>query len=180
MFWTSVQFSRSVMSNSLWPPGLQHARLPCLSPTPGACSNLYIKSLMPSNHLSLRRIPFSSHLQSFPASGSFPMSQFFTSGSQKYWSFIFSINPFKKYSRLISFRLDCLNLLAGDRVTMSKGGPGLDTGPGKGHQSWNSNTVFNCINSLVSLTTLWLHKMLTSGTWLEGYKPLWTVFEIVL
>ena len=139
-----------------------------------------IESVRPSNHLSLRRIPFSSHLQSFPASGSFPMSQFFTSGSQKYWSFIFSINPFKKYSRLISFRLDCLNLLAGDRVTMSKGGPGLDTGPGKGHQSWNSNTVFNCINSLVSLTTLWLHKMLTSGTWLEGYKPLWTVFEIVL
>ena len=55
-FWTmnSVQFSHSVVSASLWPHGLQHARLPCPSSTPGACSNsMSIKSVMPSNHLIL-------------------------------------------------------------------------------------------------------------------------------
>ena len=57
-------------------------------------------------------VPFSSHLQSFPASGSFPVSQFFTSGGQKYWSFSFSISPSNEYSGLISFRINWLDLLA--------------------------------------------------------------------
>ena len=57
-------------------------------------------------------VPFSSHLQSFPASGSFQMSQFFASGGQKYWSFSFSISPSNEYSGLISFRMDWLDLLA--------------------------------------------------------------------
>ena len=57
-------------------------------------------------------VPFSSHLQSFPASGSFPMSQFFASGGQKYWSFSFSISPFNEYLGPISFRIDCLDLFA--------------------------------------------------------------------
>ena len=79
---SSVQFSLSVIYDSLQPHGLQHARLPCPSPTPGACSNL-----CPSNqwcHLTISSsvIPFSSCLESFPASGSFPMSQFFASSSQ--------------------------------------------------------------------------------------------------
>ena len=77
---SSIQFSRSDKSDSLQPQGLQHARLPCPSPTPGAYSNS-CPSVMPTNHLILCR-PFSSHLQSFPASESFPMSQFFTSGDQ--------------------------------------------------------------------------------------------------
>ena len=68
-----------------------------------------IKLVMPSNHLS-SVIPFSSHLQSFPASGSFPMSQFFR--WPKYWSFSFNISPSNEYSRLISFRMDWLGLLA--------------------------------------------------------------------
>ena len=63
-----------------------------------------IELVMPSNHLILCR-PLSC-LQSFPASGSFPMSQFFTSGSQIYWSFSFSISPSNKYSGPISFRID--------------------------------------------------------------------------
>ena len=70
------------MSNSLQPHGLQHARLPCPSPTPGACSNSYPSSRYCHPTTSTSVIPFSSCLQSFPASGSFPMSQFFTSGSQ--------------------------------------------------------------------------------------------------
>ena len=68
------------MSDSLRPRGLQHARLPCPSPTPGVRSNSSIKSVIP--FISLSVIPCSSHLQSFPASGSFPMSQFFTTSSQ--------------------------------------------------------------------------------------------------
>ena len=75
---SSVQFSRSVMSDSLWPHGLQHARLPCPSPTSGACSNSCPLSQWCYPTLSSSVGPFSSSLQSFPASGSFLMSQLFT------------------------------------------------------------------------------------------------------
>ena len=78
----SVQFSRSVMSNSLQPHGLQHPRLPCLSPTPGAYSNSCPLSGWCHPTISSSVVPFSSHLQSFSASGSFQMSQFLTSGGQ--------------------------------------------------------------------------------------------------
>ena len=78
----SVQSSRSVVSNSLRPHGLQHTRLPCPSPTPGAYSNLYPLSWRCHPTISSSVIPFSSHLQFFPESGSFQMSQFFTSGGQ--------------------------------------------------------------------------------------------------
>ena len=76
------QFSLSVMSNSLPPHGLQHARLPCPSPTLGACSNSCPMSQWCHPTIISSVVPFSSCLQSFPASGSFPMSQFFTSGGQ--------------------------------------------------------------------------------------------------
>ena len=81
--YVSVQFSRSVVSNSLWPHGLQHARPPCPSPTLGVYSNLcplsrwYHPTILPSV------VPFSC-LQFFPASGSFQMSQFFASGGQSF------------------------------------------------------------------------------------------------
>ena len=78
----SVQFSRSVVSNSLEPHGLQHARLPCPSPTPGAYSNSSPSSQWCHPTISSSAIPFSSHLQSFPASRTFPVSHFFTSGGQ--------------------------------------------------------------------------------------------------
>ena len=82
-FWlVSVQFSHSVVSNSLWPHGLQHARLLCPSPTPGACSNSCPSSWLFHPTISSPVVLFSSCLQSFPASGSFPMSQFFTSGGE--------------------------------------------------------------------------------------------------
>ena len=77
-----VHVSRSVMSNSLWPHGLQHSRLPCPLPTPRTCSNSCPSSWWCHPTISSSIIPFSSCLQSFPASGSFPMNQLFTSGGQ--------------------------------------------------------------------------------------------------
>src|SRR5574340_157918 len=74
--------SRSVMSDSLRPHGLQHTRLPCPSPTPGVYSNSHPLSLRCHPTISPSVVPFSSHLQSFPASGSFQMSWFFASGDQ--------------------------------------------------------------------------------------------------
>ena len=79
---TSVQFSHSVVSESLWPHGLQHARLPCPSPTPRAYSNSCPLSRQCHSTISSSVVPFSSCLQSFLASDFFPMSQFFTSGGQ--------------------------------------------------------------------------------------------------
>ena len=77
----SVQFSPSVMSHSLQPHGLQHTRLPCPPPTPGAYSNSCLSSWWCHPTIS-SSVCFSSCLQSFPASGSCPVSQFFTSDSQ--------------------------------------------------------------------------------------------------
>ena len=79
---SSVQFSHSVMSDSLWPKGLQHTSLPCPSRTPRAYSNSCPLSWWCHPTISSSAIPFSSCLQSFPASGSFPMSHFFASGGQ--------------------------------------------------------------------------------------------------
>ena len=78
---TSVQFSCSVVSHSLWPHGLQHSRLPCPSPTPRASSNSCPLSRWCHPTISSSVVPFSC-LQSFPASESFQMSQFFVSGGQ--------------------------------------------------------------------------------------------------
>ena len=79
----SVQFSCSVVSNSLRPHGLQHARTPCPSPTPKVYSNSCPLSWWCHPTISSPVVPFSSCLQSFPVSGSFQMSQFFTSGGQR-------------------------------------------------------------------------------------------------
>ena len=78
---STVQFSHSVVSDSLWPHGLQHARPPYPSPTPRVYSNSCPSHQWCHPTLSSSVIPFS-HLQSFPASGSFPMSPFFASGGQ--------------------------------------------------------------------------------------------------
>ena len=82
IYLSSVQFSHSVMSDSLRPHGLQHTRLPCPSPTPRACSNSCPLSQWCHPAISSSVVPFSSCLQSFPTSGSFPVSKFFASGVQ--------------------------------------------------------------------------------------------------
>ena len=81
-YFPSVQFSHSIGSDSLWPYGLQHPRLPCPSQTPRACSNSCPSSRWCHPTISSSVIPFSFCLQSFPVSGSFQMSQFFALGGQ--------------------------------------------------------------------------------------------------
>ena len=78
----SCQFSSAQLCPTLRPHGLQHTRLPCLSPTPGVRSNSCPVSRWCHPTISSSVVPFSSHLQSFPESGSFQMSQFFTWGGQ--------------------------------------------------------------------------------------------------
>ena len=92
---------------------MQLARLPCPSPTPRVCVNSCPLSQWCHPSISSSVISISC-LQSFPASGSFPMSQFFMSSSirwPKHWSFSFSISPSNEYSGLISFRMDWFDLL---------------------------------------------------------------------
>ena len=81
-FIQSVQFSHSVVSDSLRPHALKHAKAPCPSPTPGVYSNSCPLSWWCHPTISSSVVPFSSCLQSFPASGSFQMSQFFATGGQ--------------------------------------------------------------------------------------------------
>ena len=108
----SVQFSLSVVSDSLWPREPQHARPPCPSPTPEVYPNSCPSSQWCHRAISSSVAPFSSCPQSLPASGSFPMSQLFTWGGHSVWSFSFSISPSNEHPGLISFRMDWLDLLA--------------------------------------------------------------------
>ena len=108
---SSVQFSRSVVSDSLRPHELQHARPPCPSPTPGVHWESRPSSQWCHPAISSLVVPFSSCPQSLPASKSSPMSQL-RMRWPKYWSFSFSIIPSKEIPGLISFRMDWLDLLA--------------------------------------------------------------------
>ena len=106
-----VQFSHSVMSNSLQPHGLQHTRPPVHHHTPGAYSNSCPLSRWWHPTISSSVIPFSSRLQFFPASV-FSNDSVLHIRWPKYWSFSFSISLSNEYSGLISFRIDWLDLLA--------------------------------------------------------------------
>ena len=81
--WICALMSHVAMSDSLWPHGLLHTRHPYPLPSPGACSNSCPLSQWCHPTISFSVVPFSSWLQSFPASGSFPINQFFTSGGQR-------------------------------------------------------------------------------------------------
>ena len=107
-----VQFSHSVVSDSFWPHESQHARPPCPSPTPGVYSKSCLSSQWCHPAISSSVIPFSSCPQSLPASGSFPMSQFFAWGGQSTGVSCFSISPSNEHPGLISLRMDWLDLLA--------------------------------------------------------------------
>ena len=104
---TGIPLSVVQLYPTLWSLRLQDTRLPCPSPSPGVCSNLCPLSWWCHPSVSSSVTPFSC-LQSFPASGSFPMSSCIR--LPKYWSF--SISPYNEYSKLISFRIDWFDLLA--------------------------------------------------------------------
>ena len=115
---SSVQFSRSVMADSLQPHESQHARPPCPSPAPSSLRLTSIKAVMPSSHLIFCRpllllpsIPLS--IRVFSNESSLHMRW------PEYRSFSFSIIPSKKIQGLISFRMDCLDLLAVQRTLKS-------------------------------------------------------------
>ena len=153
----TVQFSHSVVSNSLRPHEPKHARPPCPSPTPGVYPNSCPLSQWWHLTISSSVIPFSSCLQSFPASGSFQMSQFFASGGwPKYWSCSFNISPSNERPGLISFRMDWLDLLA-VQVTLKSL---------LQHHS-SKASIFRC--SAFFIVQL-LHPYMTTGTKQEGNK----------
>ena len=113
VLWHLLQFSSVAQScPTLWSHGLQHARPPCPSPTPRAYSNSCPLSWWYHPTISCSAIPFSSHLQSFPTSGSFPMSQFFTSSGQSIGFSASTSVLSNEHSGLRSFRMDWLDLLA--------------------------------------------------------------------
>ena len=101
-------FSCLAVSDSLRPHGLQHARFPCSSPSPGACSNSCPLHWWCHPTLSSSVVPFSSCLQSFPASGSFQMNWLFTSGGQSIGASASVSVLLNEYSGLIAFRIDRL------------------------------------------------------------------------
>ena len=106
-----IQFSHSVMSNSLWPHGLQHARTPCPSPTPQACSDSCpLSRWCPSNHLILCH-PLLLLPSIFPSIRVFSNDSALNIKWPKYSSFSFSISPSNEYSGLISFRVNWFDLL---------------------------------------------------------------------
>ena len=102
-------FSHPVMSDSLQSHGLQHTRPPCPSPSPEVCPSSCPLHWWCHPAISSSDAVFSFCPQSFPASGTFPMSQLFT--WPKYWSFSFSISPPNEYSGLISLKIDWFDLL---------------------------------------------------------------------
>ena len=102
---SSVQFSHSVVADSLWPYEPQHTRPPCPSPTPRVYPNLYPLSQWCYPTISSSIVHFSSHLQSFPASGSFSNESALRIRWPKYWGFSFNISPSSEYSGLTSFRM---------------------------------------------------------------------------
>ena len=106
----SVQFSHSVVSDSLQSHGLQDARLLCPSSTPGVYSNSSIKSVMPSNHVILC-CPLLLPLSVFPTIRVFSSESVLHIRWPKYWSFSFNISPSNEHPGLISFMMDWLDLL---------------------------------------------------------------------
>ena len=108
---SSVHFSRSVMSDSLRPHEPQYTRAPCPSPTPGVHPNPCPLCRWCHPTISSSVIPFSSCPQSFPVSGSNESA--LRIRWPKYWSFSFNISPSNEHPELISFRMDWLDLLAG-------------------------------------------------------------------
>ena len=145
-----VQFSRSVVSDSLWPHGLQHARRPSITNAQSLLKLISIKSVMPSNHLILC-CPLLLGPSVFSSIRVFSVETALHIRWPKYWSFSFSISPYNEYSELVSFRIDRLYLLAVQGTLKSllqhhnSKGPGpapVDPGNSKGGRSRRGNLIY--------------------------------------
>ena len=110
--WSSVQFSRSVVSDSLWPHEPQHTRPPCPSPTPRVHPNPCPSSQWCHPTISSSVVPFSSLPSIFPSIRVFSNKSALHMRWPKYWSFSFNISPSNEHPGFISFRMDWLDLLA--------------------------------------------------------------------
>ena len=110
--WGSVQFRHSVVSDSLWPHGLQHARLPCPSPTPRACSNSCPSCWWCQSNYLILYYPFLLLSSILPSVRVFSSESVLHIRWSKYWSFSFNISPSNERSGLISFRIDWFDLLS--------------------------------------------------------------------
>ena len=108
---SSVQFSCSVVSDSLWTHGLQHLCFPSITNSQSLLKLMFIELVMPSNHLILC-CPFFILCSIFPSIRVFSNESVLCIRWPRYWSFSFSISPSNEYSGLISFRMDWLDLLA--------------------------------------------------------------------
>ena len=144
---SSVQFSHSVMSDSLWPHALQHGRPSCPSPTPGVYSNSCPLSWWCQSTIYSSVIPFSSqHIF---------QQQVFSNESvlhvrwPKYWSFSFSISPSNEHPGLISFRMDWLDLFAVQGTLKSL----------LWHHSWKASILWSSPFFIVQLS----HPYMTTG-----------------
>ena len=153
MLYGSVQFSRSVLSDSFRPHGPQHARPPCPSPTPGSLLKLMsIKLVMLSSHLVLCR-PLLLLPSIFPSIRVFPNESVLRIRWPKYWSFSFSNSPSSEYSGQISFRVDWLDLLAVQGT--------LESSPTPQFKSINSSMLsFLYSSTLTSIYNYWKNQSL--------------------
>ena len=136
-------FTHQVVSDSLWPHELRHAKLPWPSLSPGVCLNSCPLSQWCHPTILPSVAPFSSCTQSFPASGSFPMSQLFPIRWPKYWNISFSISSSNEYSGFISFRFDWFDPLAVQGTLKSL----------FQHHSWHS--AFFMVQLLTSIHNYW-------------------------
>ena len=144
------------MPNSLWSHGLQHTRSPCPSPTPRVYSNSCPSCRWCHPTILSSVVPFSSCLQFFPASGVFSNELVLCIRWPKYWSFSFSISPSNEYSRLLSFRMDWLDLLAVQGTLKSL----------KIYGTVNSNCRFS-----------WHHRMSAKNLIIKDQKWQWFMFS---
>ena len=147
LYISSVEFSCSVVSNSLWPHGLQHASPPCPSPTPRVYPNLHPSSRWCHPSISSSVVPFSSCFNCSHYRGLSSKSVLCIRWP-KYWSFSFNINPSNEHPGLISFRMDWLDLLAVQGT--------LESSPSPQFKSSNSSALsFLYSSTLISIHDHW-------------------------
>ena len=174
---SSVQFSHSVVSDSLQPHGPQHARPPCPPPTPRACSNSCPSSQWCHPTISSFVVPFSFYLQSFPASESFPMSQFFASGGQ-------SIRASASVQKLVFIQksspvTQLVKILPND--TGDRGDMGSIPGLGRFPREGNGNPLqYSCLENSMDREAWWatVHRVAKSWTWLSNWPLILSLRKI--